>query len=144
MRREREREKMNSEDINTTVNLSITHIHPKTLQDNTAEPLSLFSLPATIRPALRRHKASLDAQEQSFICLPAEEVPADIYRLCLPHTLRFVVGLFHFPQRCSHMTIAFRATLFFFLGNSIYYLITGVNRVSDGMYWCVLLYVWRL
>lgn len=51
---------MNSEDINTTVNISIIHIHSKTQQYNKAEPGSPFTLAAMPRPGLRRQNASLD------------------------------------------------------------------------------------
>lgn len=51
---------MNSEDINTTVNISIIHIHFKALQHNKAVPISHLNSEAVLGSALRRQNGFLD------------------------------------------------------------------------------------
>ena len=51
---------MNSEDINTTVNISIIHIHFKALQHNKALPISHLNSEAVLGSVLRRQNGFLD------------------------------------------------------------------------------------
>lgn len=133
---------MNSEDINTTVNISIIHIHSKTLQYNKAEPISPFPLPATLRPALRRQSASLDGQKHQIYHLSSScgLICSHLQGLAASHCLRSVVRLFQFPSDVITWR-SFPACINIFSGNSIYNLITGVNRVLDGtkngMFYCM-------
>lgn len=133
---------MNSEDINTTVNISIIHIHSKTLQYNKAEPISPFTLPATLRPALRRQSASLDAQKHEIYHLSSScgVICSHLQGLSASHCLTSVVRLFQFPSDVFTWR-SFPACIHIFLGNCIYNLIMGVNRVldgtKDGMFYCI-------
>lgn len=63
MENERKKKKMNSEDINTAVNISIIHIHFKALQHNKAVPIFHLKLLAVLGSVLRRLNALLDGVE---------------------------------------------------------------------------------
>ena len=54
------KKKMNSEDINTAVNISIIHIHFKAVQHNKAVPIPHLKLLAILGGGLCRPNAFLD------------------------------------------------------------------------------------
>lgn len=58
----KEKKKMNSEDINTTVNIYIIHIHFKALQHNKAVPISHLNSEAVLGSALRRQNGFMDVE----------------------------------------------------------------------------------
>lgn len=60
MSKEEKKKKMNSEDINTAVNISIIHIHFKALQHNKAVSILHLKSEAVLRSVLCRQNGSLD------------------------------------------------------------------------------------